>query len=224
VYRYIRGMVPLAADQRGSLVRRGQLLNYATFLYMVLEGGVALGAGIVAGSVALIGFGIDSVIELAAAVAAFWRLSVDLDGVRRERVERITLRVTGLCFLALAVYVGADAMRALVTHSAPAQSKIGIVLAAASVIVMPLLARAKRRVGLGLASGALVAEARQTEICAYLAATLLIGLLLNVVLSWWWADPVAAMVMVPLIAYEGYQGVRGHSVCADGCAPIPGTT
>ena len=218
------GMTSLAIDQRARLRRRGRLLNYATLVYMTVEGGVALTAGIIAGSVALVGFGIDSFIELVAAAAALWRLSADLDPVRRERVERITLRCTGLCFLALAGYVGADAMHGLLTHSAPTESKVGIGLAFASVVLMPLLGRAKRRVGFGLASGALVAEARQTEVCGYLAATLLAGLLLNALLSWWWADPVAAMVMVPLIAYEGYQGVRGRSACTDGCATIPGTT
>jgi divalent metal cation (Fe/Co/Zn/Cd) transporter len=217
-------MMELAIDQRARLLRRGRLLNYATLLSMVFEGVVAAAAGVVAGSVALVGFGIDSFIELAAALAAFWRLAVDLDPVRRERVERISLRSIGLCFLVLAVYVGVDAVHALVTHSAPAVSKVGIGLACASVVGMPLLGRAKRQVGLSLASGALVAEARQTDICAYLAATLLVGLLLNAVFSWWWADPVAALVMVPLIAYEGYHGVRGHSVCSDDCAPITGAT
>jgi divalent metal cation (Fe/Co/Zn/Cd) transporter len=215
-------MTAVAGDPRTRLLQRGRLLNYATFLYMIIEGGVAFAAGMAAGSVALVGFGIDSFIELIAALAAFWRLAVDGDTVRRERVERITLCVAGVCLLALAVYVGATATRALLTHSAPAKSTIGIVLAAASVVMMPWLGRAKRQVGLGLASGALVAEARQTDICAYLAATLLVGLLCNELFSWWWADPAAALVMVPLIAYEGYQGMRGRPVCTDGCASTRG--
>lgn len=215
-------MTAVGVDPRTRLLQHGRLLNYATFLSMIIEGGVAFTAGMVAGSVALVGFGIDSFIELIAALAAFWRLAVDLNAARRERVERITLRVTGGCLLALAVYVGASAARALLTHSVPAESTVGILLAAASVVVMPWLGRAKRQVGLGLASDALVAESRQTDICAYLAGTLLIGLLLNAVFSWWWADPAAALVMVPLIAYEGYQAVRGRSVCTDGCTSLTG--
>lgn len=142
---YIRAMTPPAVDQRARLLRRGRRLNYATFLYMIIEGGVAFAAGIATRSVALIGFGIDSFIELAAAAAAFWRLAADLDPARRQRVERNSLRVTGLCFLGLAAYAATDAVHALVTHSAPVESTVGIVLACASVVAMPLLGRAKRR-------------------------------------------------------------------------------
>jgi divalent metal cation (Fe/Co/Zn/Cd) transporter len=201
-----------------ALVRRGLLLNYATLGYNSLEGLIAIGAGIAAGSVALLGFGLDSLIEVSATIAALWRLHSDRDAVRRERAERVALRVIGGLFLALAVYVTADAAQALIERAAPAESVVGIVLATASLAVMPLLARAKRRVAFAMGSGALAAEARQTLFCTYLSAILLAGLLLNATVGWWWADPVAALAMVPLIAKEGVDGLRGRSAC-DACHP-----
>jgi divalent metal cation (Fe/Co/Zn/Cd) transporter len=180
---------------------------------------VAIITGLVAGSVALVGFGFDSAIELSAGVAALWRLSADADVVRREQVEQRTLRFIGLSFLALAVYVAYDAIDSLITGAKPQESTVGIVVAAASLIVMPLLARSKRRLALALSSGALVAEAKQTEICAYLSAILLAGLVLNATRGWWWADPVAALAMVPLIVREGIAAVRGQSVCCAECSP-----
>lgn len=202
---------------RPALVRRSRRLNYATLAYNSLEGVLALGAGTLAGSIALVGFGVDSLIELTASVTALWRLSADMDLARRERAEYRSLRIIGLCFLALALYVAVDAVRTLLSGAAPERSWIGVVLAAVSLLVMPLLARAKRSVALQLQSGALVAEAQQTLICTYLSAILLAGLLLNAVADWWWADPIAALAMVPLIGWEGIEGLRGHSVCADGC-------
>jgi divalent metal cation (Fe/Co/Zn/Cd) transporter len=172
----------------------------------------------VAGSVALVGFGFDSLIELGAGVAALWRLQADRDPARRHRAERTALRLVGLSFLALALYVAADATRSLLTRSGPDESFVGIAVAAASLIVMPLLARAKRRVAFRLGSGALAAEAKQTLICTYLSAILLAGLLCTATLGWWWVDAVAALGMVPLIAWEGVEGVRGRSACGDGCA------
>ena len=183
---------------------------------------IAIVAGLLAGSVALVGFGMDSVIELAAGVAALWRLRADWDEGRRERVERATLRAIGVCFLALAAYVAWDAARSLLAREAPSESVSGIVVAALSLVVMPLLARAKRRVALAMRSGALAAEAQQTSLCAYLSAILLGGLLLNALLGWWWADPVAALVMVPIIAREGVEGVRGRSACGCGDAACQG--
>jgi divalent metal cation (Fe/Co/Zn/Cd) transporter len=207
---------------RPALVRRSRRLNYATMAYNSLEGILSIGAGVLAGSIALVGFGIDSLIELTAGVAALWRLRADADAVRRERTERLTLRVIGLCFLALAVYVGADAIRALAAGSAPERSRIGIVIAGASLLVMPFLARAKRSIALQLRSGALAAEAKQTLICTWLSAILLGGLLLNATLGWWWADPLAALAMVPLIGWEGVEGLRGRSACGDDCRPATG--
>jgi len=198
---------------RAQLVRQGKALTYVTLGLVSLEVIVALTAGLAAGSVALLGFGVDSLIELTAGAAALWRLHADLDHARRERVEILSLRLIGLCFLALAAYVGYGAVRGLMARERPAESLAGIALAVFSLVSMPLLARAKHRVALGMRSGALAADAQQTALCAYLAAILLLGLLLNAALGWWWADPLAAILMVPIIAKEGLEAVRGRSAC-----------
>lgn len=202
---------------RTALVRRGLWLNVATIAYNSLEAVASLVAGIFAGSVALVGFGVDSVIEVTASAAAHWRLRADWDAVRRERVERVTVRVIGATFLALALYVAYDSVAALLRRDRPDESPVGIAIAALSLIVMPLLARAKRRVALAMGSGALAADARQTSLCAYLSAILLGGLAVNAALGWWWADPMAALAMVPIIANEGVEGLRGRSACCDTC-------
>ncbi|MGI8497119.1 MAG: cation transporter [Gemmatimonadaceae bacterium] len=202
---------------REVLARRSARLNVATLAYNVLEGAVAIAAGLVSGSVALVGFGLDSVIELAASGTALWRLRADVDPARRDASERMGLRIIGALFLVLAAYVAYDAVNVLVLRRAPSQSTVGIVLAALSLLVMPVLARAKRLVAFEMGSGTLVAEAKQTSLCAYLSAILLGGLLVNAVLGWWWADPVAALAMVPIIAREGFAGVRGQSACTDDC-------
>jgi len=204
-------------SERVLVVRRGKQLTWATIGYNSLEAVVSIAAGVVAGSVALVGFGFDSVIELTSSVAGLWRLHADDSPRRREIAERRALRIIGVCFLVLAAYVLVDAAQTLASHAHPRSSVVGILIAIGSLIVMPVLARAKRRVAAHLSSSALTAEARQTDICMYLSAILLGGLLLNALAGWWWADPVAALVMVPLIAYEGIEAVRGHTVCADGC-------
>lgn len=204
-------------EARSALVRRSYRLNVVTLAYNSLEGGIALVAGVMAGSIALVGFGLDSFIELSASLTALWRLHADLDPARRERTERVSLRVIGALFLALAAYVALDAARALLRREAPSESVAGIVIATLSAVVMPLLARAKRRVALQLGSGALLAESRQTSLCAYLSAILLGGLILNALAGWWWADPLAALTMVPIIGREGIEGVRGRSACDDCC-------
>lgn len=210
-------MTVAAAPDRQRLVRRGLRLNWATALYNSLEGIIAIGAGLVAGSVALVGFGVDSVIELSASGAAIWRLHADLDPARRERSERLTLRVVGLLFLTLTLYVAGDATKTLLMREPPRESPVGIALAALSLLVMPLLARAKRRVAVAMGSRALAAESQQTLVCTYLSAILLGGLLLNALAGWWWADPVAALGMVPLIAHEGIEALRGRDACGDQC-------
>ena len=202
---------------RSALVQRGLALNYATIAYNVVEAIVALGAGIVSGSVALVGFGLDSVIEVTASGAAQWRLRADLDAVRRERAERATLRIIGWSFVALAVYVAFDSANALLRREPPERSVVGLVLLALSAIVMPVLARAKRRVARAMTSRALEADAMQTSLCAYLSVIALAGVALNSALGWWWADPVAALAMVPIIAKEGVEGVRGEAHCEDDC-------
>jgi divalent metal cation (Fe/Co/Zn/Cd) transporter len=138
--------------------------------------------------IALVGFGIDSCIEVTSGTALLWSLGADVDERRRERAEAVSLRIVGVCFLALAAYVAYDAVATLVGHEAPERSIPGIALAAASLVVMPLLSRAKRRVAAEIASGAMRADAKQTELCTYLSAILLGGLLLNATIGWWWAD------------------------------------
>jgi divalent metal cation (Fe/Co/Zn/Cd) transporter len=200
-------------DARARLIRRGLRLNYTTIGYNLLEALASIIAGIVARSVALVGFGVDSAIEVTAAVAAQWRLRSDLDPARRERAERITLQVIGWSFLALAAYVLYDSGRTLWLRERPERSVAGIVILMLSVVVMPLLARAKRRVAHGLASRALEADARQTSLCAYLSVIALAGVALNGLAGWWWADPVSALAMVPIIVREGLEGIRGEECC-----------
>ena len=199
----------LTPAERSALVRRGLLLNYATIGYNVLEAVVSIGAGVLAGSVALVGFGFDSAIEVSAAIAAWWRLRADVEVARRERVERVTVRAIAWSFLALAAYVVYDSGHALLEREAPERSVAGLVILALSVVVMPGLARAKRRVARRLSSRTLEGDARQTSLCAYLSAIALAGVALNATLGWWWADPVAALAMVPIIAREGVEGMRG---------------
>ena len=192
---------------RAENLRRGRQLEYLTIGWNSLEAVIAVGAGLVAGSVALVGFGFDSVIEVSSGAILLWRLSGD------DAREKIALRLVGVSFLALAAYVAFDAAKSLWFRESPEESYIGIALAALSLIVMPILARAKRRVAANLNSRALAADSRQTDICAYLSAILLAGLTLNALFGWWWADPVAAFVMIPIIAKEGIQALRGETCC-----------
>lgn len=189
-------------------LRRGRRLEYLTLAWNSAEAVVSIVAGLLAGSIALVGFGFDSVIECSSGAIILWRLAGD-----GERRERTALRLVGLSFLALAAYIAYDAIRSLLGHEAPERSLVGIGVAIASLIAMPLLARAKRGVARQLNSGAMHADSRQTDICAYLSAILLGGLLLNALLRWWWADPVAALIMVPLIGREGVQALRGKTCC-----------
>jgi divalent metal cation (Fe/Co/Zn/Cd) transporter len=203
----------LTDGDRARLVRRGRLLSWLTLGYNSLEGVVSIVVGAMAGSVSLVGFGVDSVIEVVSGIAALWRLRADRDAARRARAEQVTLRIIGLSLLALAIYVLVEASRALYLREAPQRTIRGVVIAAASVMLMPLLARAKRRIGVALGSRALVADAMQTTLCTYLSVIVLAGLALNALFGWWWADPVAALCMVPLIAKEGTEGLRGEDHC-----------
>ena len=202
---------------RARLIRRGRYLEYFTIGYNSLEGLIAVGAGVVAGSIALVGFGFDSLIEVTSGAVLLWRLHADVDEGRRERVEAISLRLVGVCFIVLALYVSDDSIKSLLSREAPDESLIGIVLAAVSLIIMPLLVRAKRQVARRINSGALMADSKQTELCTYLSAILLGGLLLNALLGLWWADPVAALIMVPIIAKEGIEALHGETCCDDAC-------
>lgn len=197
---------------RTILARRARRLEYFTITWNSLEGLVAIFAGSLAGSISLIGFGIDSFIEVTSGAALLWRMLVDSNAERREANERIALRIVGLCFMALAAYLFCESIADLLRRSAPPHSTPGIILACASLIVMPLLARAKRRVGGALGSTAMDADAKQADFCVYLSAILLVGLFLNAAFGLWWADPVAALAMTPIIAKEGVERFRGE-VC-----------
>jgi divalent metal cation (Fe/Co/Zn/Cd) transporter len=205
-------MVELVLDRSVS-VQRGKRLEYFTIAWNSLEGIIAVISGILAGSISLVGFGVDSFIEVTSGAALLWRMSVDAEEHRRERIERKTLRIVSACFIALAAYVGYEAASTLIGRRAPEHSLPGIILACVSLVVMPLLSRAKRRVGTHLKSAAMNADAKQTEFCTYLSAILLGGLLLNMVYDLWWADPLAALVMVPIIAKEGVDGLRAKTCC-----------
>jgi len=200
--------------QRTNIVSRGIRLEYITVGWNVVEGAVAVLAGLLAGSVALVGFGVDSAIESSSGAVLLWRLRVEQTGKNVERAEQTALKLVGASLLLLAAYVTFNAIKTLVTREQPQRSILGIVLSVLSLIVMPLLARAKRRTAAELNSAALHADSRQTSICAYLSAILLGGLLLNAALGWWWADPVAALAMVPIIVQEGREALKGET-CTD---------
>jgi divalent metal cation (Fe/Co/Zn/Cd) transporter len=198
---------------RREITERGRKLEYFTIAWNSVEGFVAVIAGIIAGSVSLIGFGVDSFIEVTSGAALLWRMSVDAEEDDRERVEHITLRIVGACFLALAAYVGYGALSNLIEKKPSEHSPPGIILACVSLVVMPLLSRAKRRVANHLKSASMHADAKQTEFCTYLSAILLGGLLLNAVFGLWWADSIAGLIMVPIIAREGMDGLKGDTCC-----------
>jgi divalent metal cation (Fe/Co/Zn/Cd) transporter len=203
---------------RQAIAHHGRRLEYFTIVWNSLEGLIAIGAGAVAGSISLVGFGIDSFIEVTSGVTLLWRMSVDANVESRERNEKLSLRVVGICFIALACYITYEALSDLISKTAPKHSLPGIILACVSLVVMPFLSRAKRKVGRAMDSAAMHADAKQTEFCTYLSAILLGGLLLNAFWSWWWADPSAALIMTPIIAKEGIEGLRGHA--CDRCSAL----
>jgi divalent metal cation (Fe/Co/Zn/Cd) transporter len=208
--------VTIESSSRVVHVRQGITLEYLTLAWNLVECGISFAAGLAAGSISLVGFGIDSAIECASGSVLLWRLHAERRGAEVERVERIALRVVGLSFFLLAAYVAYESASSLIRKEAPERSIVGIVLAIFSLTVMPLLAWAKRRTASNLKSGALHADSRQTSLCAYLSAILLVGLSANAMLGWWWADPVAGLLMVPIIANEGAEAIRGRS-CEDCC-------
>jgi divalent metal cation (Fe/Co/Zn/Cd) transporter len=200
-----------SSDKHIGHLRQGRKLEYFTIGWNMVEAGVAVGAGWLAGSIALVGFGVDSLIESISGSILLWRLaSPDHD----ESREQTALKLVGISFLILAAYVAFDALKSLLTYEPPDTSLVGIGLSVVSLILMPILAHAKRRSASDLNSRAMKADSRQTDLCAYLSAILLGGLVLNALWGWWWADPVAALIMVPIIAREGLEGWRGE-VCED---------
>ncbi|NAZ87638.1 cation transporter [Kineococcus indalonis] len=207
-------------SRRAVLARRVRWFVVATITYNVVEAVVALGAGAAASSTALIGFGLDSVIEVSSAAAVAWQFSAR-DAELRQAREHRALRVIALSFLALAAYVVLDSVRALSSDGRADSSPVGIVLAALSLVVMPALSTAQRRAGRELGSATAVADSRQTLLCTYLSAVLLVGLVLNATLGWSWADPVAALVIAVVALREGVQAWRGEDCCSPAAALAP---
>ncbi|KUO21020.1 cation transporter [Streptomyces dysideae] len=203
----------LSPARREVLARRIRLLVAATIAYNVVEAIVALTAGAVASSTALIGFGLDSVIEVSSAAAVAWQFSAQDHAVREAR-EKTTLRIIAVSFFVLAAYVTVDAVRALTGTGEAERSVPGIVLAALSLAVMPFLSAAQRRAGRALGSASAVADSKQTLLCTYLSAVLLVGLVLNATLGWSWADPVAALVIATIAVKEGRDAWQGKGCCA----------
>jgi divalent metal cation (Fe/Co/Zn/Cd) transporter len=199
-----------------SVVHHGRRLEYFTIGWNAIEGLVAVGVGMAAGSISLVGFGIDSFIEVTSGSVLLWRMAVDEDVHLREQNERRALGVVGLCFLSLAVYITYESVADLWFKRAPEHSVPGIILAGISLVVMPILSRAKRKAGRTLGSAAMHADAKQTEFCTYLSAILLVGLLLNTLFGLWWTDPAAGLLMVPIIVKEGIEGLQGKG--CDDCA------
>jgi divalent metal cation (Fe/Co/Zn/Cd) transporter len=206
--------VPLAGQPgRTALVRRGRRLAWFTVGWNALEGLVAIASGLAAGSIALLGFGADSYVEVFAGVVVLWRLAAERRGSEvSEAAERRALRLIAVTFFLLAIGVGVESVRTLLAGEHPAESLPGILLAVVSLLVMPLLARAKRRVGRQLGSQALQADATETSLCVWLSGILLAGLGLNALVGWWWADPVAALGVVYVAAREGVENWRAEHV------------
>ena len=200
---------------RAVAVQRGRRLEYFTIAWNVLEGVVAVIVGAFAGSISLVGFGIDSFIEVASGSVLLWRMSVDANERDRERNETLSLRLVGACFLMLAAYIAYESISDLWFKRAPEHNIPGIILACVSLVVMPLLSRAKRKIGKALDSAAMHADAKQTEFCTYLSGILLVGLVLNTVFGVWWTDPLAALVMVPIIGKEGVEELQGKTCECD---------
>jgi divalent metal cation (Fe/Co/Zn/Cd) transporter len=208
----VSALCPRATDaERVRHLRRGRRLEYFTLGWNMIEAVVAIGAGWLSGSVALVGFGVDSLIECASGSVMLWRFA---SAAHDEGREQRALRLVGLSLFMLSAYVCFEAVKSFVEGEPPEATLVGIGLSIASLVIMPLLARAKRRVAADLDSQAMVADSHQTDLCAYLSAILLVGLALNALFGWWWADPAAACLMVPIIAREGFEAWRGEA-CDD---------
>jgi divalent metal cation (Fe/Co/Zn/Cd) transporter len=204
----------LTAADRTRLGRRAQLLAAASVGYNALEAAVALAAGTVAGSVALVGFGLDSIVEMSSGLVILWQFRHHMPDTR----ERQALRLIGVSFLALASYVTVESLRSLLGGADADPSPVGIVLAAASLLVMPVLSLAQRRTGRALGSGSVVADSKQTLLCTYLSAVLLVGLVANAALGWSWVDPIVGLVIAAVAAKEGVEAWRGDACCTPGGA------
>lgn len=204
-------------QRREALTRRIRFLVGATIAYNVIEAVVAITAGHRANSTALIGFGLDSVIEVSSAAAVAWQFSAR-DQARRAAREHLALRIIAVSFFALAAYVSVESVRALLGDGHAQESSVGVALAALSLLVMPFLSAVQRRAGRELGSATAVADSKQTLLCTYLSAVLLVGLLLNAVVGWSWADPIAGLVIAVIAVREGRQAWRGEGCCAPSAA------
>ena len=222
----------MTAD-RSALLRKGIRLEYLTVGWNSLEAAIAVIAGVAAGSIALVGFGLDSVVEVVAGSMLLWRLRVEVahdhgECAETEHAERLALRFVGVTFFLLAAYVAYESFRKLINQEHPQESPLGLALAVASLVLMPLLALAKLKVARALGSRALAADAMETAVCSYLSFALVVGLGANALWGWWWADPVAALAMIPLMVKEGAEALGGESPgaepalsrCCDCCIPI----
>lgn len=207
--------VSVSSARRSVLTRRVRWLVAATITYNVIEAVVAITAGTIASSTALIGFGLDSVIEVSSAAAVAWQFSAR-DHAAREAREQTTLRIIAVSFFVLAAYLTDESVRGLLGAAEAEHSTIGLVLAAVSLAVMPVLSSAQRRAGRELGSATAVADSKQTLLCTYLSAVLLVGLGLNSLFGWSWADPIAALVIAAIAVKEGRDAWRG-----DACCPVP---
>ncbi len=208
----------LAPLERDRLIRRAKALSWLSLAYMSAEGAIAITAALLAGSVALLGFGLDSVIEALASIIVIWRFT----GVRRlsDHAEQRAQRLVAITFFLLAPYIAQDAIRTLADGQHPTTSWLGIALSISSIITMPILGNAKQRIGQRLGSGATAGEGVQNMLCAYLATGVLTGLVLNAAFGLWWADPAVALAIAALAIHEGHQTWQGHGCCA--APPIPG--
>lgn len=201
---------PLSAAERAAYGKRAQILAGISVAYNVIEAVVAITAGIIAGSVALVGFGLDSIVEVSSGLIILWQFRHKLP----ESREKTALRLMAFSFFGLAAYVTFESIRAMVSGHEPDSSTVGIVLAAVSLAVMPFLSWAQRRTGRALGSNAVVADSTQTLLCTYLSAVLLVGLVLNATLGWSWADPIAGLIIAAVALKEGRQAWRGEGCCS----------
>ncbi len=210
--------IPIAETVDSPTIRNAKRGQWLTVGHGLLEGSGALWAARGAASVALLSFGLDSFIEVLSAGIVLWRLASIGQTHRLVLSERAGLRLVGVCFLALSVDIAYESIKAVIGREGPHETALGILVAALSIVLMPVLGRAKRKWADEVGSAALWADARQTDFCAYLAGITLLGLVLNTLFHWWWADPVAALVMAPMIAWEGVQALRGHACGCCACS------
>jgi divalent metal cation (Fe/Co/Zn/Cd) transporter len=212
-----RAAITTVAD-RGRVVRRARQLNVVSIGYNTVEAGVVLTAGVAAGSVSLISFGLDSIIEVSASLILTWRLAQERRGGCTQPADRRATRAIGVSFAALAIYTAGQASFDLASSARPEASTIGIIVAALSLLIMPALAKAKQRLGDQLGSRAQQSEAAQTRLCAWLSVALLVGLVANSAAGWWWADPLAALVIAALAAVEAVRTWRADDLADTCCA------